>query len=1211
MTYRSYGFLVGLAGMLLAPAQSPATPPRHPLNQKLAWKLFPPHSKVSDQREIYFRNLFAPPGMDRSGGGLIENSPRHRRLNAGGGLPGTPSAAGRTMMPRNKASGGESSLSDSVERVWRAVYGSGKAASEDYATSAVRDVNGNIVVAGISDSTGSGNDILIVRYSGTGTRQWTARYDGPAASDDRPVKVATDASGNIFVAGSSVGIGSGYDIITLKYSPGGILRWAKRYDGPAGGDDRAAVVAVDGAGSVVVTGTSFGTGTGTDFLTVKYDSAGTLKWTARFNGAANGDDRPVGIVLDPFGNAYVAGSTATVSTGKDFALIKYSPAGAMRWVSQYNGLSNGDDVPAALVMASPVLVCVTGYSQVSGTNNDFATVMIDSSGSRQWTAAYSGPDYGNDRASALAVDPSGNICVTGSSASTSTGYDYVTVKYTAAGAQSWAARYNAPAGGDDYPCGISIDPSGYIYVTGSTLDYTEVFFNETTVMYAPDGFRQWVSVYKGGVSNDSYATAIVGAGSGSVIVVGYSDLGQGAGYDFTTVLYNFTGAQQWEQRYDGPGNSNDVASAVSCGPSNSVYVAGYSRSTVTGYDIVTAKYDSAGVRQWIARYDGPSGGDDVSSALTVDPAGNAYVAGYSYDSSGTESEYVTLKYGPGGNQLWASRYGGLPESMNFAFAVAVARSGEVCVTGTSGDSSGAAFDYSTIRYGAGGAQQWIARYNGSGDGGDYASAVGVDTSGNVFVTGSTEHGTSETYDFATVKYNPAGVQQWAKVYDGPANDDENAVALCVDDSGNVYVTGSSTGSGTRYDYATLKYAPGGARRWVSRYDGPMSGDDIPSGIAVGADHTVVVTGSSAAWNSDIATVKLDVNGVLQWVNRFDGPAGGNDYASGIALDSEGYVVVAGSSGGTGSNVDFATILCSPTGVRLWSITEDEGSRGPDNASAVAVDSGRNPVVTGGTGFGLTGDASAGSEFATVKYRSLLPEFHAAPAMVIAGASTGCRVVDSLVITNRGNATLEIGSCVSDDPDFSVDLQGSAAGPGSSIIALVTFNPLSPGIHSGHLIVTHNAWSSPDTIPVSGDASDGGAVISLDVAYGTNWQLISLPVGVGCPFVLDHLFGYRNGYVRKDTMIPGAGYWKKLAQPTMTFTGYGTGADSIGVAAQWNMIGSISEAVPVSSVEAIGTTLLSPFFGYTAEGGYFVAETLVPGHAYWIKVSQAGTILIKP
>ncbi|MBK6772393.1 MAG: SBBP repeat-containing protein [Ignavibacteria bacterium] len=76
-----------------------------------------------------------------------------------------------------------------------------------------------------------------------------------------------------------------------------------------------------------------------------------------------------------------------------------------------------------------------------------------------------------------------------------------------------------------------------------------------------------------------------------------------------------------------------------------------------------------------------------------------------------------------------------------------------------------------------------------------ATSLAVDGSGNVYVTGYST-GSGQRFDYATIKYNSSGVQQWVARYNGPGNSIDYANSLAVDGSGNVYVTGISDGSGT-------------------------------------------------------------------------------------------------------------------------------------------------------------------------------------------------------------------------------------------------------------------------------------------------------------------------------------------------------------------------------------------------------------------------------
>ena len=112
-------------------------------------------------------------------------------------------------------------------------------------------------------------------------------------------------------------------------------------------------------------------------------------------------------------------------------------------------------------------------------------------------------------------------------------------------------------------------------------------------------------------------------------------------------------------------------------------------------------------------------------------------------------------------------------------------------------------------------QQWVARYTGNGNA---AKAIALDSSGNVYVTGFS-YGSGTGDDYATIKYNTSGDTMWIRRYNGLGNGDDAARAIALDVSGNVYVTGLSRGSGTGYDYATIKYNSSGDTVWVRRYNG--------------------------------------------------------------------------------------------------------------------------------------------------------------------------------------------------------------------------------------------------------------------------------------------------------------------------------------------------------------------------------------------------------
>src|SRR5207248_2857485 len=116
--------------------------------------------------------------------------------------------------------------------------------------------------------------------------------------------------------------------------------------------------------------------------------------------------------------------------------------------------------------------------------------------------------------------------------------------------------------------------------------------------------------------------------------------------------------------------------------------------------------------------------------------------------------------------------------------------------------SGIFYDYATVGYSGAGVPLWTNRYDGQPSGNDFANAVAVDASGNVFVTGFSA-GSGSSYDYATIKYSGLGVPLWTNRYNGPTRGDARASAVAVDASGNVVVTGYWTDSGGFSDYATI------------------------------------------------------------------------------------------------------------------------------------------------------------------------------------------------------------------------------------------------------------------------------------------------------------------------------------------------------------------------------------------------------------------------
>jgi hypothetical protein len=268
--------------------------------------------------------------------------------------------------------------------------------------------------------------------------------------------------------------------------------------------------------------------------------------------------------------------------------------------------------------------------------------------------------------------------------------------------------------------------------------------------------------------------------------------------------------QQWINIYNGPSDSIDAAYVIFVDSSNNVYVTGQSQVSGGAFRIYTIKYNSSGVQQWAAGYEGTFPGNARPYDMTVDGSGNIYITGTAVYTN-TDIDMVTIKYSSSGSLQWAARYNGA--SCPAGISLAVDGAGNVYVAGGT-DLCQPAGDIVTIKYSPLGAPQWIILYNEPGA--SRPSEIAVDPSGNSYLTGWRASSPTDTnLNYLTIKYNSAGAEQWLMTYDNSGRPDA-ANSIAIDNSGNAYVTGYSYGTTTSEDYETIKYNSSGVQQWAKR-----------------------------------------------------------------------------------------------------------------------------------------------------------------------------------------------------------------------------------------------------------------------------------------------------------------------------------------------------------------------------------------------------------
>lgn len=825
------------------------------------------------------------------------------------------------------------------------------------------------------------------------TQQWLSNYNGTGDFSDKFNCIQVDNSGNIYAAGYTINSGSRRDFLTVKMNSAGDTLWTKTYNGTDNNDDEISALAIDLSGNVYVTGTAKGSTSDDDYVSIKYNSSGVQQWIATYNHTTNQEDQANSIAVDASGNVFVAGQSdgdATAAVDEDYATVKYNSSGIQQWVMRYDNNAATDRAVKVLAGISGNIY-VTGRSD-NGTDDDFITIKYSTSGTVVWMSTFDNGD--NDKADAMTIDAAENIYVTGRS-NDGTYDDILTIKYNSSGAEQWVGGvlFDGTGQNDDRPYAITVDGSGNVYVTGKCdIDNTTgVNNNIITIKYNASGTEQWTANYAGAGNGNDAPTGIVVDGSGKVIVCGQYDddiSPSFANNNSVTICYTSSGSQSWAKTYAGTSNLSDGAEAIAVDLSGNIFVAGNSDNTNTQKDGLVIAYTTSGTETFVKNYNGKGDNSDNVSKIVLDAADNSYIAGYTY-AQDAEKDIFVRKIDPFGTVLWTYTYNGSDKGMDEALDIKVDASGNVYFTGYSKETT-TGYDISTYKLNSTGTLLWNTKYNyTAANGSDKGVALTIDGSGNVYVTGSSDGNASlliNSPDIVTIKYSYAGIQQWATRYAGSAGLDDEPNAIQIDGSGNVYVTGKSS-NGLDNDYITLKYNSSGVQQWAKIFNGTQ-GDDKAVAIELDASNNVIVTGTSYNGTyDDFVTVKYNNAGTEQWNTPHTGTNGDNK-AVAMAIDVLGNIYVTGSSS-NGMTDDITTIKYSAAGDEEWLMDFDGTATGNDQPTDIKIDDIGRIIVVGETNNGSL--ATPNVDFVLLKYHydggAIWEQTYDGPDQLIDGINT--------------------------------------------------------------------------------------------------------------------------------------------------------------------------------------------------------------------------------
>jgi hypothetical protein len=353
--------------------------------------------------------------------------------------------------------------------LWSTYYGG---EGTDFGYNVTTDAAGNVFLSGYTNSitgiasggfqntfSGGPNDAFLVKFDSDGNRLWSTYYGGP--SDEELWAVATDISGNVYIAGqtcSSSGIASGgfqntttgCDAFLVKFNTSGSRLWATYYGGSTGGE-QATSIATDASENVYLAGytncipdVAFGsfqngiTNTAADAMLIKFDSSGNGIWARYFGGT--GTEEAHSVSTDEAGNVYITGNTDSqlgIATGgfqnsfggglNDVFLAKYNGVGNLLWATYYGGdgfewgnsvVTSSGKVYLSGVTTSTSNITLGGFQNAYGGGfYDAFLVEFDSVGNRNCATYYGGSL--NEWGGLVTTDGSGNVYLAGYTSSTS------------------------------------------------------------------------------------------------------------------------------------------------------------------------------------------------------------------------------------------------------------------------------------------------------------------------------------------------------------------------------------------------------------------------------------------------------------------------------------------------------------------------------------------------------------------------------------------------------------------------------------------------------------------------------------------------------------------------------------------------------------------------------------------------------------------------
>jgi uncharacterized delta-60 repeat protein len=389
-------------------------------------------------------------------------------------------------------------------------------------------------------------------------------------------------------------------------------------------------------------------------------------------------------------------------------------------------------------------------------------------------------------------------------------------------------------------------------------------------------------------SGNDYIRSVVMQSDGKIVAAG--DSYNGSNYDFAIVRYNTDGSLDTTFDSDGKvttpiGSPDAVAWDVVLQSDGKIVAAGESYNG-SNYDFAVVRYNTDGSLDTTFSSDGKvttpiASGNDKAYSVVLQGDGKIVVAGASYN--GSNNDFAVLRYNTDGSLdttfdtdgIQTTALGGATN--DYVNSVVVQSDGKIVAAGYTFKVTEA--DFAIVRYNTNGSLDTTFDTDGKlttpiGSGSELANSVVLQSDGKIVAAGYSYNGSDN--DFAIVRYNTDGSLDstfgtGGKLTTPIGSGDDNADSVVLQSDGKIVVAGDS-GNGSNSDFAVLRYNSGGSLDTTFGTGGKVttpigSGNDYASDVVLQSDGKIIVAGSSHnGSNHDFAVVRYTISvSSLSWV----------------------------------------------------------------------------------------------------------------------------------------------------------------------------------------------------------------------------------------------------------------------------------------------------------------------------------------------------------